>query len=86
MNMALGPGRMPFQLPLIVQSRPQFWWQLAIDAVDVGEREIGFEHRGPGGTFDLTDLLAVLSVIKKCFANWLVAINDDFGQPPARRS
>ena len=77
LGMTSGPCRMPLQLSLIIESRPQFVRQFAIDVSNIGERKIGFEDRGPRGAPDLANLLAVLAVVDKCLTNRFVAVDDD---------
>ena len=78
MDLALGPGREPFQLALIIDARPQIRGQASIAAFNIRECKIGFENRRPGCTFDLSDLATFLAIVDKRLADRFVSVDDDF--------
>src|SRR5210317_1119702 len=84
-GVALGPRGMPFQLALVVETRPETGWQLTVDVFDIAEGEIGLQDRRPGRALDLANLLAVLASVNKGFTHGLVAVDEEFHEPPLDR-
>jgi len=82
LGMTFGPRGMPLQLSLIIEPRPQFGRQSAINVLNIGERKIGFKDRRPGGAPDFSGLLALLAVIEKCFTDRFISVDDNLCQAP----